>query len=35
VRPETLAERNGMALDAVIREGQALKVPILDSGTPF
>lgn len=35
VRPETLAERNGMALDAVIREGQALKVPILVSGTPF
>ncbi len=35
VRPETLAERNGMALDAVIREGQALKVPILESGIPF
>lgn len=35
VRPETLAERNGMALDAVLREGQALKVPILESGTPY
>ncbi|MBN1242616.1 MAG: LysM peptidoglycan-binding domain-containing protein [Spirochaetales bacterium] len=35
VRPETLAERNGMALDAIIREGQSLKVPILDSGAAF
>ncbi len=29
VQPELLAERNGLALSSVIREGMALRVPIL------
>jgi membrane-bound lytic murein transglycosylase D len=29
VQPELLAERNGLSLSSVIREGRSLRVPIL------
>lgn len=30
IQPELLAERNGLSLSAIIREGQSLKVPIIN-----